>query len=206
MKLTGPFRAPAQMLAEQSYGGHKSLHDAESAATLGLRGAPIEGPTHFSQFEPLAAMVWGDRWFSHGCISAHFQNMVIEGEEVQAEMSFDGPGSTTARIDARKSDGTSVLSVLTNAFAKDAGFVARQPSIGLFIDLEVRMINGPVLVGHQYRLERELVALGQSKRTESYWTRITLFDGDRTVAEVLLHQGVFKASYAAYPVRPVQAE
>ena len=295
MTLTGPFREPAQMLAEQSYGGHKSVHDAQSAATLGLRGAPIEGPTHFSQFEPLAAAVWGDRWFTHGCISAHFQNMVIEGEQVQAQLTLDGPGATAGRIDAQKADGTPVLtgtasigpdhgetalstrladaqakspgvlhiidqmrvgqrgshaesvkvnfddhlgdfypftlrqklatitenitfhaegastpwgspvlpfemlSVLTNAFSKDAGFVARQPSVGLFIDLEVRMIDGPVLVGHEYRLERELVALGQSKRTESYWTRTTLFDGDRAVAEVLLHQGVFKASYADYP-------
>ena len=298
MTLTGPFREPAQMLAEQSYGGHKSVHDAGSAAKLGLPGAPIEGPTHFSQFEPLAATLWGDRWFTHGCISAHFQNMVIEGEHVQAQLSFDGPGATMGRIDAHKADGTPVLtgtasigpehgdtalslrlaaaqattpgrlhiidqmalgqrgahpetvgigfddhlgdlypftlrqklatitehltyhradasspwgapvmplemlSVLTNAFSKDAGFVARQPSVGLFIDLEVRMIDGPVLVGRQYRIERELVALGQSRRTESFWTRTTLLEGDRAVAEVLLHQGVFKASYADYPTEP----
>ncbi len=293
--LTGPLREPAQMLAEQSYGGHKSVHDAQSAATLGLQGAPIEGPTHFSQFEPLAATVWGDSWFTNGCLSAHFQNMVIEGEQVQAQLSLEGPGVMAGRIDAKKADGTPVLtgtisigpdhgetalssrlaaaqtaspgrlyiidqmkvgqrgtgsesvqvwfddhlgdfypftlrqklatitesieyhadgastpwgssvmpfemlSVLTNAFSRDAGFVARQPSVGLFIDLEVRMIDGPVLVGQAYRIERELVALGQSKRTESYWTRTTLFDDDRAVAEVLLHQGVFKASYADYP-------
>ena len=28
------------------------------AAALGLLGAPIEGPTHFSQFDPLAYAVW----------------------------------------------------------------------------------------------------------------------------------------------------
>ncbi len=286
------------MLAEQSYGGHKSLHDADSAATLGLRGAPIEGPTHFSQFEPLAAALWGDRWFSHGCISAHFQNMVMEGEQIQAALSLDRWDATAGRIDAHKADGTPVLtgtasigadhgetalssrlataqatspgtlyildqmkvgqrgkqsesaqvgfddhlgdlypftlrhklskitevidyhadgavtpwgasvmpfemmSVLTNAFSQQSGFVARQPSVGLFIDLEVRMIDGPVLVGHKYRLEREIVALGQSKRTESYWTRTTVLDGDRPVAEVVLHQGVFKASYPDYPDYP----
>ncbi len=293
--LTGPLRSPAQLLADQSYGGHKSVHDEASAAKLGLRGAPIEGPTHFSQFEPFGAALWGDRWFTNGCISSHFLNMVLEGEQVQATATLDGPGATSARIDAHKPDGMAVLtgtisvgpdhgetalsarvaaaaanppgqlhiidlmevgqkgagsesvqigfddflgqlypftlrrkietitetmayhlpdadtpwgapvipfemlSVLTNAFSKEAGFVARQPSVGLFIDLEVKMLNGPVLVGRKYRLERQVVALGESKRTESFWTRTTLFDDDLPVAEVLLHQGVFKASYAGYP-------
>ena len=93
-----------------------------------------------------------------------------------------------------------MMSVLTHAFAKGAGFSARQPSVGLFIDLEVKMLAGPVLVGKSYRLTRELLALGSSKRTESYWTRTTVLDGDTAVAEVLLHQGVFKASYPGYPV------
>lgn len=41
------------MLAEQTYDGHKSIHDDAMAADLGLRAGPIEGPTHFSQFDPL---------------------------------------------------------------------------------------------------------------------------------------------------------
>ncbi len=282
------------MLADQSYDGHKSVHDGDSAAKLGLAGAPIEGPTHFSQFEPLGAALWGDQWFTHGCISAHFQNMVIEGEEVEARLTIDGPGATKGRVDAAKADGTPVLtgtlsigpdhgptelserlavavarppeklfiidqmvvgqrsagdevvrmgfddhmgnlypftlrdklglitermayhapgastpwgapvvpiemiSVLTNAFSKPT-FPVRQPSVGLFIDLEVKLLAGPILVGRSYRVERELVAVGASKRTESYWTRSTLFHGDTAVAEVLLHQGVFKASFAGYP-------
>jgi hypothetical protein len=279
------------MLADQAYGGHKSVHDAESAAKLGLAGAPIEGPTHFSQFEPLAAAVWGDRWFTHGCISSHFLNMVIEGEEVQARLTIDQVGAIAGRIDAMKGDGTPVLtgtasigpehgetelsrrlaaaierpptglrvidqlrvgqrgveddvvtmgfddhmgdlypftlrdklrlitedvayfqpstttpwggeivpiemlSVLTGASSGRSNFKVRQPSVGLFIDLEVRLLSGPVFVGRPYRLEREIVALSASKRTESYWTRTTLHDGDLAVAEVLLHSGVFTASY-----------
>ncbi len=54
---TGPWRAPAQMLDEQVYDGHTSVHDEATAARLGLRGAPIEGPTHFSQFDPLGVAV-----------------------------------------------------------------------------------------------------------------------------------------------------
>jgi hypothetical protein len=293
--VRGPFRKPAQMLANQTYAGHKSVHDDESAAKLGLAGAPIEGPTHFSQFEPLAAALWGDRWFSNGCISAHFQNMVIEGEEVQAHLTLPCLGATIARVDATKADATAVLtgtasigpdhgetelsarlataksrdlaklhiidqltvglrgptndtgmmdydthlgnlypftlreklasiteqvsyhadgaetpwggpvvpfemlSVLVSSFSTKTGIVVRQPSVGLFIDLEVKMVNGPVLVGHAYRVEWEIVALGSSRKTESYWTRFTLFDESTTVAEVLLHQGVFTASYPDYP-------
>src|SRR5438105_2440899 len=106
--LSGPLRSPAQMLAEQQVDGHASVHDGETAASLGLLGAPIEGPTHFSQFDPLAVTLWGPTWFERGCISSHFQNMVVEGEQVQASMTTTGP--TSARIEAHKVDGTPVLS------------------------------------------------------------------------------------------------
>ncbi len=43
------------MLADQSYGGHNSIHDDAMAETLGFRAGPIEGPTHFSLFPPLLA-------------------------------------------------------------------------------------------------------------------------------------------------------
>ncbi len=294
--LTGPTRAPKQMLADQSYDGHKSVHDDETAEKLGLPGAPIEGPTHFSQFDPLLASLWGERWFTHGILSSHFLTMVVEGEEVTANVTIDGPGATTARIYAQKTDGTPVLegtasvdgdrsatalaprlakaqanppgelfiidqmrvgqkgaepetitvdfddhlgnlypftlrqkleritepmhwyestdtpwgrpiipiemlSVITNTGSKKVGFVARQPSVGLFIDLEVRLLAGPVFVGQPYRIDREIVAMGQSRRTESYWTLTTLTDDETDVptAQVLLHQGVFKDSYADYP-------
>jgi len=59
-------------------------------------------------------------------------------------------------------------------------------------------------VGHTYRIDRGIVALSESRRTESYWTRTTLTDvaTDVATAEVLLHQGVFKDSYPDYPAPP----
>ncbi len=105
--LVGPFRSPRQMLAEQSYDGHASVHDEANAEALGLAGAPIEGPTHFSQFDPLACELWGQEWFERGCISAHFETMVIEGEEVQA--SVTPVSSTSARGTATKRTGEPVL-------------------------------------------------------------------------------------------------
>ncbi len=105
--LCGPFRSPRQMLDAQSYDGHASVHDDQTAESLGLAGAPIEGPTHFSQFDPLAVSLWGQKWFEQGCISSHFKSMVVDGEEVQASATPTAPFA--ARIEAVKRDGSEVL-------------------------------------------------------------------------------------------------
>ncbi len=286
--VTGPPRLPRQMLDDQSYDGHSSIHDQGTADTLGLAGAPIEGPTHFSQVDPLTMALWGPRWFETGCISAHFKTMVVEGEEVTASLTADG--GPVARLDAVKADGSPVLtgtasvdpdaeteldarrarlgdpgelfivdrlsvgqrcsapdasvdldtpngglypfslsqkldgitestpwyrsdanpwgrpilplemiSVLTQKTGVD--LPVRGPALGLFLDLEVRLLDGPLFVGQLYSLEREVVGVGQSRRTESYWVRTTVTDTeeDREVATVVLHSGVFKESYADYP-------
>ena len=290
--ISGPARQPRQMLADQAYDGHASVHDGDVADKLGLPGAPIEGPTHFSQFDPLAFSVWGQRWFETGCISAHFQTMVVEGESVTATLTR-GDDPDIARIDASKADGTPVLtgtasvdpgaptelgerlaamqarepgellivdrvtvghrsrvastvsidmdsdngmlypfslrrkldaitepsawyatddtpwgraivpfemfSVLANKVGNDLS--VRGPAVGLFIDLEVRLFDGPLFVGERYVLDREVLAVGQSRRVESHWveTKISSAATGAHVASVLLHAGVFKASYADYP-------
>ncbi len=281
------------MLLEQEYGGHKSLHDGDVASNLGLKDAPIEGPTHFSQFVPLLVKIWGKDWYERGCFSAHFLNMVVEGEEVKAFVEWPKEGETTTRCWAEKADGSPVLeasaslgdsgatlldqrmaklrpfdqliiledlkvglqgvkeeevimeaeqhmgklypfsltqklksitekspyyfdahqspwgqpiiplemvSVLSMYTFHEAGFVVKQPSIGLFADLEIRMIKGPLLVGETYKIRREIVALGESRRTEGFWTRSQILDkaGHEVLAEVLLHQAIFKHSYPAY--------
>ena len=293
--LTGPWRSPAQMLAEQFADGHGSIHDADAAATLDLTGAPIEAPTHFSQFDPLAELLWGQAWFEHGCISGHFRTMVVEGEQVRASMTTVATDRTT--IEAHKEDGTPVLTgsasvgpdhpqsaldervaahmstdpgelfivdqleigmrddsetvatmthderngaaypfslaekleritephpwytpeggktspwgraavpmemISVLAYKRGPAWPVRGPALGLFLDLEVRLLDGPVFVDQAYELSRELVALSQSRRTESYWTRTTLTDvhTGRATAAVLLHAGIFKESYAGYP-------
>ena len=291
--LSGPFRAPANMLVEQEYGGHKSIHDDAEAERLGFRAGPIEGPTHFSQFDPLLVQLWGKDWFERGCISCHYKNMVVEGEQVQA---FVKPISDSrANCWAIKADGTPILqasatlgpehgetllearmaklrpagdliilsdltvgmtgqadepvmmeadqnmgalypfslseklekitectpwysdasaspwgraiiptemvSVLAEYSNRKAGFPTKGPVIGLFADLEIRYINGPLLVGEEYLIRREIVALSQGRRTENYWTRTRIFDasGQTQMAETLLNHGVLKHSYDAYP-------
>lgn len=107
--ICGEFRHPRQMLGDQTYDGHLSLHDDKMAEDLGFSGAPIEGPTHFSQFVPLLHEIFGNAWFETGCISAHYQNMVVEGEEVRAFAELPAPGECITRIWAEKRDGTPVL-------------------------------------------------------------------------------------------------
>lgn len=292
--ICGPLRQPRQMLAEQTYGGHTSLHDDAMAEKLGFKAGPIEGPTHFSQFAPLLADIWGRAWFERGCISAHYQNMVVEGEAVRAFAQRPATGAQTTRIWAEKADGSPVLeasasigpdhgqtlleqrlaalrppeklviladlkigmtgaadervrmdadqnmgalypfslsqklaaitenspwysdaaaspwgraviplemvSVLANYSSAQARFPVKGPAIGLFADQEIRMIEGPLFVGEDYTLRREIVALSESRRTESYWMRTRIFDaaGQRQIAEMLLNHAVLKHSYANY--------
>lgn len=293
--LKGPLRSPVNMLTEQKYGGHKSLHDDGEAARLGIKAGPIEGPTHFQQFVPLLAEVWGKAWFERGCFSCHFLNMVFEGEKVRAEIDRPEPGSDRTMARAFKEDGLQVLeasatlgpdhgetllearmkklrpagelvilsdmkvgmtgateervrmgpdqhmgdlypfslaeklkfitendpayadaaaspwgrpviplemvSVLGNYSSHQAKFPVKHPSIGLFADLEIRMIDGPLFVGEEYLLRREVVALSESRRVENYWIRTRFYDASakRQVAEMLLNHGVMKASYPHYP-------
>jgi hypothetical protein len=281
----GPWRAPRQLLQEQEYGGHASIHDEGTAGSLGLAGAPIEGPTHLSQFDPLGYELFGSAWFERGCISAHFETMVVDREQVRAQVTrstaSDGSPSATGEafkvsgervlvasltlddapteLDSRlarmrerepgelhvlervavgwraapwtssitfdESNGVlypfslaeklAVITELSPWYERDGGSPwgrpilptemlsvlvykagaqppVRQPAVGLFIDLEVRR-RGAVFVGQAYRVTREVVCVGQSRRVESFWTRSTVSDDSGTVvAEVLLHEGFFK--------------
>ncbi|MDE0941016.1 MAG: hypothetical protein OSB58_01095 [Alphaproteobacteria bacterium] len=280
------------MLADQTYDGHHSLHDEAQALDLGFKAAPIEGPTHFSQFVPLLHDLWGDAWFEMGCLSAHFRNMVVEGEEVRAFVEVEPEAGNMVGIGADKADGVEVLrgtasigstagetelerrltvlrpagnlvilehltvgqkgaeaeavymdmdqhmgdlypfslaeklavitetspwysgaspwggaiiplemvSVLSQYTSHSAGMRGKGPAIGLFADLEIRMLKGPLMVGQVYLIEREIVALSESPRTESYWVRSLISDpgtGD-VLATTLLNHAVLKASYADY--------
>jgi hypothetical protein len=292
LTIRGPLRQPRQMLADQEYGGHASLHDDAMAEKLGFRAGPIEGPTHFSLFPPLMAQIWGQAWFERGCLSAHYQNMVIEGEETRAFAEIPPAGATSTRVWAEKADGTPVLeasaslgpgqtlleqrlaqlrpperlviladlkvgmtgaeeervrmdpdqhmgalypfslsqklaaitetspwysdpgaspwgraiiplemvSVLAEYSSGKARFPVKGPAVGLFADQEIRMIDGPLFVGEDYLIRREIAALSESRRTESYWVRTRIFDasGQRQLAEMLLNHATLKDSYAGY--------
>ena len=292
LTLSGPLRAPRQMLADQEYGSHASIHDDAMAEKLGFRAGPIEGPTHFSLFPPLMAQIWGQAWFERGCISSHYLNMVVEGEETRAFAEIPAPGATITKVWAEKADGLPVLeasaslgpgetllekrmaglrpperlviladlhvgmkgaadervrmdpdqhmgalypfslnqklakitetspwysdasaspwgraimplemvSVLAEYSSHAAKFPVKGPAVGLFADQQIRMVDGPLFVGEDYVIRREIAALSESRRTESYWVRSQIFDasGTRLKAEMLLNHATLKDSYAGY--------
>jgi hypothetical protein len=92
-----------------------------------------------------------------------------------------------------------MLSVLFQYRARDDRLPIKGPAVGLFADQEIRLIRGPLLVGEEYRLEREVVALSGSRRTESIWVRTTVFAADDLpIATMLLNLASIKDSYAPY--------
>ncbi len=289
--LSGPLRGPKQMLAVQAYDGHASIHDDATAQKLGFKGGTIEGPTHFSQFAPLAYAMWGSAWLAEGCISAHYRAPVFEGEQVRAFMraaknekcaeiwmlradgaeilrgsaslGADSPPSaldarlntlapladpviladvkvgmrsarTAVRMAAQQHMGAlypfslaqklvkitepsslysdsqnewgrpivplEMISVLMQYSARDNTFATRGPAVGLFADQEIRLLRGPVFVDEPYEIEREIIFLSGSRRTESMWVRSTLYGTgtEHKVAVMLLNLATMKETYAPY--------
>ena len=93
-----------------------------------------------------------------------------------------------------------MISVLTQYTSRSSGFRSRGPAVGLFAGQEIRLIKGPLFVNHEYQLEREIIALSESRRTESNWVRTSVYDKAtrELVAEVILNSATLKDSYANY--------
>ncbi len=92
-----------------------------------------------------------------------------------------------------------MISVLANYTVRQAKFPIRR-AVGLFVNQEIRLIEGPLFVGEEYLLEREVVALSESRRVETNWVRTTIREAksERQVASMLLNSAVLKASYPNY--------
>jgi hypothetical protein len=93
-----------------------------------------------------------------------------------------------------------MLSVLFQYRSKDDGFPTKGPAVGLFADQEIKLLDGPLFVGESYEVEREVVALSGSRRTESLWVRTSVFapPANRPVAKMLLNLASMKESLAGY--------
>ena len=93
-----------------------------------------------------------------------------------------------------------MISVLAEYSAGRARFPTKGPAIGLFADQEIRLVGGPLFVGEDYLIRREIAALSESRRTESHWVRTRIFDaaGQTLKAEMLLNHATLKDSYAGY--------
>jgi hypothetical protein len=93
-----------------------------------------------------------------------------------------------------------MLSVLFQYRSHEDQLPIRGPAIGLFADQEIRLLRGPLFAGVDYEIEREVVAITASRRTESVWLRTKVFAADigGPIATMLLNSAIIKESYASY--------
>jgi hypothetical protein len=93
-----------------------------------------------------------------------------------------------------------MLSVLFQYRSREDRLPIKGPAVGLFADQEIRLLDGPLFVGESYELEREVVALSGSRRTESLWVRTTVFvpPSGRPVVKMLLNLASIKDSLPGY--------
>jgi hypothetical protein len=289
--IAGPWRTPHNMLAEQTYDDHVSIHDDATAQKMGFKGGAVEGPTHFSQTTPLGVRLFGPEFFETGCLSAHYRSIVYDGEEVRAFADWPQSGASIAPMWMVKRDGTEtqrgtvsigdagataldrrlselaaladpvilrdvsvgmrtgrqtvrmdpdqnmgalypfslnqkltkitepspwyasgdnpfgraivpfeMISVLLQYTSREDRMPAKGPALGLFADQEIRLIHGPLFVGETYEVEREVVAITGSRRTESMWVRSDVFHPgeNKIIASMLLNHAILKDSYAPY--------
>jgi len=93
-----------------------------------------------------------------------------------------------------------MLSVLFQYKSKEDRLPVRGPAVGLFADQEIKLLQGPIFAGEDYELEREVVALSGSRRTESLWLRTSVFGSKSAspIATMLLNLATIKESYAPY--------
>lgn len=93
-----------------------------------------------------------------------------------------------------------MISVLLNHPTWPVPIPVKGPVVGLFADQEIRLLHGPLFVGEPYEIDREVVALSGSKRTESMWVRTRVYrpGKDEVIATMLLNSAYLKESYAGY--------
>lgn len=73
-------------------------------------------------------------------------------------------------------------------------------AVGLFGAIELRNVNGPVLVDQEYTCTGEVFAVGQSPKTEYMWFETALDDDSgKRVAEMRMQLRFMKASSKLYP-------
>jgi hypothetical protein len=72
-------------------------------------------------------------------------------------------------------------------------------SVGLFGAIEIGFVNGPFLLNQDYRIESEVVCVGQSPQTEYVWyDSIAYNKAGEVVATMRMQSRVMKASSPAY--------
>ena len=78
--------------------------------------------------------------------------------------------------------------------------------VGLFGGCGIKLHNGPVFMNESYQIKRELIAKGETPRTEFRWIRTTLTDvSDNVVAEMILQDMMLKSTIEKYQLLRTEA-
>ncbi len=100
--ISGPLWSARNWSAGEGAG---SIHDNETAETLGFRGGTVAADIHMNQFPPVLLKVFGGDWFERGHLSLNFKNATIDRERVQVFAAPpDGSGALT-RVWMEREDG-----------------------------------------------------------------------------------------------------
>jgi hypothetical protein len=93
-----------------------------------------------------------------------------------------------------------MISVLCQSVADQDPFPISQPVVGLFADQEISVLDGPLYPEVDYELERQILHLSETPKTESMWIRTKIRERatSRLCAEMLLNQAFLKASSELY--------
>jgi hypothetical protein len=72
--------------------------------------------------------------------------------------------------------------------------LARARAVGLYGAIEVRHLRGPVFADHDYEITGQILAIGQTPKTEYLWWETVMRDGDADVASMIMMLRFMKAS------------
>ncbi|MDA9064527.1 hypothetical protein OAD22_10505 [Pseudomonadales bacterium] len=100
--LTGPFCAARNWSADAGAG---SIHDDQTAATLGFRGGTVAADVHMNQFPPLLVKVFGQQWFERGNLSLSYKNATVDLERVKVFAIPLVPGENQVKVWMEREDG-----------------------------------------------------------------------------------------------------
>jgi hypothetical protein len=95
-RMYGGWRRPINT----AIGARASIHNDETARSVGMRGGTIPGTVHLNLFAPLFVKLWGQRWFERGSLSMYYTYATLDREEVRAVIALPPEGAKDVQVEA----------------------------------------------------------------------------------------------------------
>jgi len=95
-RMYGGWRQPVNVWSNHP----GSIHNDETARSVGMRGGTIPGTVHLNLFAPLFIELWGQRWFEKGCLSMFYTYATTDREDVRAVVVLPPEGVKDPQVEA----------------------------------------------------------------------------------------------------------